>query len=156
MVLLSERQTKMTFSVVHRLRILKSTATMIVTAIQGKLSPIEEDTPTKLEDCDINTPRNDNTISQATPRGTKFVQMDFESTKVKARKKYKSSSNKILGDLENMEDEWEGQLDSKVDAVAETPRQNNLEKFEVGSKEYYQSNAAAAASAAGRKRPASY
>lgn len=35
----------------------------------------------------------------------------------------------ILGDLVSMEDEWEGQLDSKVTAVAATPRQNNLEKF---------------------------
>jgi len=38
----------------------------------------------------------------------------------------------ILYDLGFMENEWEGQLDSKVDAVSETPRQNNLEKFNKG------------------------
>jgi hypothetical protein len=40
----------------------------------------------------------------------------------------------ILGDLAGMEEEWEGQLDSKVTAVAPTPRQNNLEKFKLPSR----------------------
>ncbi len=102
-------------------------------SIQGRLSPIEEDTQSRLEDCDINTPRHDHTLSQATPQGTKFVQMDFKRS-IASIKASKEKAGKILGDLENMEGEWEGQLDSKVDAVAETPKQNNLEKFKVGSR----------------------
>jgi len=42
---------------------------------------------------------------------------------------YMTNAPGILGDLVSMEDEWEGQLDSKVTSVAATPRQNNLEKF---------------------------
>jgi len=47
-----------------------------------------------------------------------------------------SNTPGILGDLVSMEDEWEGQLDSKVTAVAETPRQNNLEKFKRNVNNY--------------------
>lgn len=102
-------------------------------SVQGRLSPIEEDTQSRLEDCDINTPRHEHTLSQATPQGTPFVQMDFKRSK-ESIKASKEKAGKILGDLEHMEGEWEGQLDSKVDAVAETPKQNNLEKFKVGSR----------------------
>ncbi|KAI2507851.1 hypothetical protein MHU86_6631 [Fragilaria crotonensis] len=114
--------------------ILKCTKTMNGTQRAFKETvPIEEDTQSRLEDCDINTPRHEHTLSQATPQGTPFVQMDFKRSK-ESIKASKEKAGKILGDLEHMEGEWEGQLDSKVDAVAETPKQNNLEKFKVGSR----------------------
>ena len=102
-------------------------------SVQGRLSPIEEDTQSRLEDCDINTPGHEHMLSRATPQGPKFVQMDFKRSQESIRAS-KEKAGKILGDLESMEGEWAGQLDSKVDAVAETPRQNNLEKFKVGSR----------------------
>ena len=108
-------------------------------SMHAPLSPIEEDMQAKLEDCDMYTPKNEYTLSQATPRGTNFVQMNFKRS-TSNKNETKSKTGKILGDLENMEGEWEGQLESKVDAVAETPRQNNLEKFKVGSRVHHDSN----------------
>ena len=104
------------------------------------LPPIDEGTHVKLEECDIETPRNQNTTSQKTPKGTKFVQMDFDAAKIAKMRRKQSlikadKTRGILGDLESMEDEWEGQLDSKVNNVAQTPRQNNLGKFNRGTRD---------------------
>jgi hypothetical protein len=99
--------------------------------LQRSLSTIDEDMQAKLEECDVNTPRNKHTTSNATPRGTNFVQLDFDSAN--GQKSPKKIHTGILSDLDNMEGEWEGQLESKVTAVAGTPRQNNLEKFKMGT-----------------------
>ena len=87
----------------------------------------------KLEDCDLNTPRNENTLSHVTPKGTTFVQMNFARSNAK-KEQTKARTVVVVGDLEKMEDKGKGQLGSKVDSVAETPKQNNLEKFKVGSR----------------------
>lgn len=102
------------------------------------LSPIAEDTPAKLEDCDYNTSRVHSGFSSVnTPRGTEFVQLDFSVVKLGSGHSIASptnSTNDLLADLEDMESEWEGQLDSKVTPVAATPRKNNLQKYKKGSK----------------------
>jgi hypothetical protein len=105
-------------------------------AMRSKLSPIAEHLQSRLSECDVKTPLNENTTSRSTPKGTRFMQLNFEHSKSE-KFTTKRKTSKILGDLEDMEGEWEGQLESKVDSVSETPKQNNLEKFKVGTRDFY-------------------
>jgi hypothetical protein len=109
----------------------------------GKLSPIAEDKPVKLEECDYcNSFDGLNAIN--TPRGTEFVQMDFNVVKLGSGHSVRSnhhhpqnsavveSSHDLLADLADMETEWEGQLDSKVTTASATPKHSNLQKYNKG------------------------
>lgn len=94
-----------------------------------------------MEECDYNTTRCYSGFSSVnTPRGTEFVQLDFDVVKLGSGHSIASPTqssiraDELLADLEDMETEWEGQLDSKVTTAAETPRKNNLQKYNKGSK----------------------
>ena len=79
----------------------------------------------KMEDCRVNTPKGNFVQNQETPTGTAFAQLDTDSA---------INTGGIMRDLQEFENDWEGQLDSKVTAAAETPRQNNLERFKKASR----------------------
>ena len=97
-------------------------------------SPIAYSSPSKtpkqsqMEDCFLRSPTKEDAFIQAnhTPKGTKFVQLNTRSAQ---------HTGSILDDLDNMEEEWSGQLDSKVTSAAQTPKQNNLQKFKKAPKE---------------------
>lgn len=55
-----------------------------------------------------------------TPSGTSFLQMSTDSAQ---------HTGNVLDDLGRLEDEWDGQLESKLSATATTPRHTNSEKF---------------------------
>jgi hypothetical protein len=94
-------------------------------------SPKKTPKQAKMEDCEVGTPKGGFVTKQSTPKGTQFVQLDTKSA---------TRTGSILDDLTDLESEWEGKLDSKVNSVAETPKVNNLEKFHRPPKQtiYYQ------------------
>jgi hypothetical protein len=74
----------------------------------------------KFEDCYARSPKVVFVQGQETPKGTQFMQLNTSSAE---------KTGGILDDLTRFERAWDVQLDSKVNAVTETPRANNLEKF---------------------------
>jgi hypothetical protein len=74
----------------------------------------------KFEDCYARSPKVAFVQGQETPKGTQFMQLNTSSAE---------KTGGILDDLTRFERAWDVQLDSKVNAVTETPRANNLEKF---------------------------
>lgn len=78
-----------------------------------------------LEECHIRTPKGDFVQTQQTPKGTEFAQLNTDSA---------INTGGIMNDLKRFENEWDTQLDSKVNDSAQTPRQNNLEKFKKPSR----------------------
>jgi len=130
----------------HQLISIDSMASGIVSVLGARLSPIAEDIQARMEDCDLCTPRNGRYASTInTPRGTEFIQLDFNVIKLGSghcldeTPKNAIQSNDLLADLEDMEKKWEGQLDSMVTPETSTPRQNNLEKYNKGGRDYYTS-----------------
>jgi hypothetical protein len=74
----------------------------------------------RYEDCTIRSPVESFVRKNETPKGTRFLQMNTDSAK---------HTGTVLEDLGRLEDEWDGQLDSKLSATATTPRRTNSEKF---------------------------
>ena len=75
----------------------------------------------RFEECTVNTPKGNFVQNQETPKGTSFAQLDTVSA---------MNTGGIMRDLREFEDDWEGQLDSKVTNSAPTPRRGNLKKFQ--------------------------
>jgi hypothetical protein len=74
----------------------------------------------RYEDCTIRSPVESFVRKNETPKGTRFLQMSTDSAK---------HTGTVLEDLGRLEEEWDGQLDSKLSATATTPRRTNSEKF---------------------------
>ena len=74
----------------------------------------------KFEDCDIRSPKVAFVKSANTPKGTEFVQLNTSSA---------VRTGSIIDDLTRFERAWDRELDSKVNAVTETPKANNLERY---------------------------
>jgi hypothetical protein len=74
----------------------------------------------KFEDCDVRSPKVAFVNQANTPKGTDFVQLNTTSAE---------KTGSIIDDLTRFERAWDSELDSKVNAVTETPKANNLERY---------------------------
>lgn len=74
----------------------------------------------RFEDCDVRSPKAAFVNKANTPKGTSFVQLNTSSAE---------KTGSIIDDLTRFERAWDKELDSKVNAVTETPRANNLERY---------------------------
>lgn len=74
----------------------------------------------RFEDCDVRSPKVAFVNKANTPKGTQFVQLNTKSAE---------KTGSIIDDLTRFERAWDSELDSKVNAITETPRANNLERY---------------------------
>jgi hypothetical protein len=74
----------------------------------------------KFEDCHARSPKVAFVSGQETPKGTQFMQLNTSSA---------VKTGGILDDLTRFERAWDVQLESKVNAITDTPKANNLERF---------------------------
>jgi hypothetical protein len=79
----------------------------------------------KFEDCYARSPKTEFVSGQETPKGTQFMQLNTSSA---------VKTGGILDDLTRFERAWDVQLNSKVNAITDTPKANNLERFKKAPK----------------------
>ena len=90
-------------------------------------TPTDLGTMRKYEECTIRSPVESFVRKNETPKGTRFLQMSTDSAK---------HTGNVLEDLGRLEDEWDGQLESKLSATATTPRHTNSEKFRKAPRQH--------------------
>lgn len=83
-------------------------------------TPTESVTMRRYDECTHRSPVESFVRKSETPKGTRFLQMSMDSAQ---------HTGSVLEDLGRLEDEWDGQLESKLSATATTPRHTNSEKF---------------------------
>lgn len=90
-------------------------------------TPTTEKTLRRYEECTIRSPVESFVRKNETPKGTRFLQMSTDSAQ---------HTGNVLEDLGRLEDEWDGQLESKLSATATTPRHTNSEKFRKAPRQH--------------------
>ena len=90
-------------------------------------TPTDTGTMRRYEDCTIRSPVESFVRKNETPKGTRFLQMSTDSAQ---------HTGDVLEDLGRLEDEWDGQLESKLSATATTPRHTNSEKFRKAPRQH--------------------
>eukprot|EP00977_Amphora_coffeiformis_P009968 scaffold2329_cov161-Amphora_coffeaeformis.AAC.4 len=90
-------------------------------------TPTDSGTMRRYEECTLRSPVESFVRKNETPKGTRFLQMSTDSAQ---------HTGSVLEDLGRLEDEWDGQLESKLSATATTPRHTNSEKFRKAPRQH--------------------